>query len=208
LGKWKKTTDFDKRIGNLIEASIATKGAMLADSQIVPTLAKVCELLVNALSLGNKILLFGNGGSAADAEHLAAELVGRFAFNRPALQALALSVNTSCITAIGNDYGFDQVFARQIEALARPRDVAIGISTSGTSSNVLFAFSTARKIGLHTVALTGNTGGKLRGIVDYCVCVPSNETPRIQECHSLIGHILSELVEQTLFNKQRHVSGS
>jgi D-sedoheptulose 7-phosphate isomerase len=204
----KDTAEFEKRIGNLIEASIAAKKALLGDSQIVVTVAKVCELLVNALSQRNKILLFGNGGSAANAQHLAEESVGRFAFDRPALPALALSVNTSNLTAIGNDYGFNQGFARQIEALARPRDVAIGISTSGTSSNVLFAFSTARKIGLHTVALTGNTGGKLRGIVDYCVCVPSNETPRIQECHSLIGHILSELVEQTLFNKQRHVSGS
>jgi D-sedoheptulose 7-phosphate isomerase len=202
----KKTTDFDKRIGNLIEASIATKGAMLADSQIVPTLAKVCELLVNAISQGNKILLFGNGGSAADAQHLAAELVGRFAFDRPALPALALSVNTSNLTAIGNDYGFDQVFSRQIEALAHPGDVAIGISTSGTSSNVLCALSTARKMGLHTVALTGNTGEKLKGSVDHCVCIPSNETARIQECHGLIGHILAELVERAMFNKQGRAS--
>ena len=202
----KNTADFEKRIGNLIEASITTKRAMLADSQIVPTLAKVCELLVNALSLGNKILLFGNGGSAADAQHLAAEFVGRFAFDRPALQALALSVNSSCITAIGNDYGFDQVFSRQIEALARPGDVAIGISTSGNSSNVLSAFSTARKMGLHTVALTGNAGGKLKGSVDHCVCIPSNETARIQECHGLIGHIIAELVERAMFNKQGRAS--
>jgi D-sedoheptulose 7-phosphate isomerase len=204
----KNTTDFEKRIGILIEASIAAKRAMVADSHIVATLAKVCELLVNALRQGNKILLFGNGGSAADAQHLASEFVGRLAFDRPALPALSLSVNSSCVTAIGNDYGFDQVFARQIEALARPRDVAIGISTSGNSSNVLCAFSTARKMGLHTVALTGNSGGKLRGSVDHCICVPSNETPRIQECHCLIGHILSKLVEQTIFNKQHHVSGS
>lgn len=179
---------------------------MLADSEIVAALAKVCELLVSTLSQGNKILLFGNGGSAADAHHFAAELVGRFAFDRPALPALALSVNTSSITAIGNDYGFDQIFSRQIEALARPDDVAIGISTSGNSSNVLSAFATARKMGVHTVALTGKTGGKLKGHVDQCVCVPSNETPRIQECHGLIGHILSELVEQAIFNKQRGAS--
>jgi D-sedoheptulose 7-phosphate isomerase len=202
----KDTADFDGRIGKLIDASIATKRAMLADSQIVSILAKVCELLVNALSQGNKILLFGNGGSAADAQHLAAELVGRFAFDRPALPALALSVNPSCVTAIGNDYGFDQVFARQIEALARPGDVAIGISTSGNSSNVLSAFSTARKMGLHTVALSGKTGGKLKGSVDHCVCVPSNETARIQECHGLIGHILAELVERAMFQKQGRAS--
>ncbi len=202
----KNTAEFDGQVGKSIEASIATKQAMLGDSQIVATIAKVCELLVNALSLGNKIFLFGNGGSAVDAQHLAAELVGRFAFDRPALPALSLSVNPSCVTAIGNDYGFDQIFSRQIEALAHPGDVAIGISTSGTSSNVLCALSTARKMGLHTVALTGNTGGKLKGSVDHCVCIPSNETARIQECHGLIGHILAELIERAMFNKQGRAS--
>src|SRR6266849_1004424 len=152
----KNTVHFETQVGKLIEASIAAKKAMLGDSKMVSAVAKVCELLVKALSQGNKILVFGNGGSAADAQHLAAELVGRFAFDRPALPALSLSVNTPCITAIGNDYGFDQVFSRQIEALARPGDVAIGISTSSNSSNVLSAFSTARKMGLHSVALTGN----------------------------------------------------
>jgi D-sedoheptulose 7-phosphate isomerase len=203
----KNTADFERQIGNLIEASIVTKSAMLSDSQIVVTLAKVSEILVSALKQGNKVLLFGNGGSAADAQHIAAELVGRFAFDRPALPALALSVNTSCVTAIGNDYGFDQVFSRQIEALARPGDVAIGISTSGNSANVLRAMSTARKIGLHTIALTGRTGGNLKNTVDHCICVPSNETPRIQECHSLIGHIMSELVEREMFREEGRVSG-
>lgn len=202
----KNMADFERQIRTSIEASITAKRAMLADSEIVAGLAKVCELLVSTLSQGNKILLFGNGGSAADAQHFAAELVGRFALDRPALPALALSVNTSSITAIGNDCGFDQIFSRQIEALARPGDAAIGISTSGNSSNVLIAFTTARKMGVHTVALTGKTGGKLKNHVDHCVCVPSNETPRIQECHGLIGHILSELVEQAIFNKQRRAS--
>src|SRR5713101_1832677 len=204
----KNAADFERQVGNLIEASIATKQAMLGDSQIVATIAKVCELLVNALSQGNKILLFGNGGSAADAQHLAAELVGRFAFDRPALPALALSVNGSSVTAIGNDYGFDQVFSRQIEALARPGDVAIGISTSGNSSNVLHAVSTARKMGLHTIALTGRSGGNLRNSVDHCICVPSNESTRIQECHILIGHIISELVEREISPEEGRVSGS
>jgi D-sedoheptulose 7-phosphate isomerase len=117
-------------------------------------------------------------------------------------------VNTSSVTAIGNDYGFDQVFSRQLEALARPGDVAIGISTSGNSANVLRAMATARKIGLHTIALTGLTGGNLRNTVDYCICVPSNETPRIQECHILIGHIISELVEGEIFREEGRVSGS
>jgi D-sedoheptulose 7-phosphate isomerase len=204
----KNTADFERQIGNSIEASIATKKAMLSDSQIVVTVAKVSEILVKALKQGNKALLFGNGGSAADAQHIAADLVGRFAFDRPALPALALSVNTSCITAIGNDYGFDQVFSRQLEALARAGDIAIGISTSGNSANVLRAMSTARKMGLHTIALTGRTGGNLRNAVDYCICVPSNDTPRIQECHTLIGHIISELVEREIFQEEGGVSGS
>jgi D-sedoheptulose 7-phosphate isomerase len=134
--------------------------------------------------------------------------VGRFAFDRPALPALALSVNTSCVTAIGNDYGFEVVFARQIEALGHAGDVVIGISTSGNSKNVMRALSAARKMGLHTVALTGNTGGQMKDSADYCICVPSNETPRIQECHILIGHVIAGLVEQTVFHEQSCVSGS
>jgi D-sedoheptulose 7-phosphate isomerase len=204
----KQTNDFEHCVRELIEASIATKQGMLRSSEVLLTVAKVCEILVTALKQGNKALLFGNGGSAADAQHIAAELVGRFAFDRPALPALALSVNTSCVTSIGNDYGFDQVFSRQIEALARPGDVAIGISTSGNSANVLRAMSAARKIGLHTVALTGRTGGNLRNTVDHCICVPSNEKPRIQECHILIGHIISELVEREMFREEGRVSGS
>jgi D-sedoheptulose 7-phosphate isomerase len=200
--------DFEQRVSKLIQASITTKQYMLSSSEIVTTLAKVSELLVSALKQGNKTLLFGNGGSAADAQHIAAELVGRFAFERPALPALALSVNTSCVTAIGNDYGYDQVFSRQLEALSCPGDVAIGISTSGNSPNVVRAVITAKKRGLHTIALTGQTGGNLRNVVDHCICVPSNETPRIQECHILIGHILSELVEYEIFYEKGYVSGS
>jgi D-sedoheptulose 7-phosphate isomerase len=124
------------------------------------------------------------------------------------LPALALSVNTSSLTAIGNDYGFDVVFSRQIEALGRPGDVAIGISTSGNSPNVLRGVSVAQEMGLHTVALTNETGGKLKNAVDHCICVPSNETPRIQECHILIGHIIAELVEETIFHEQSSISRS
>ena len=204
----KQTIDFGHRVSELIEASIATMQGMLRSSEVLLTVAKASEILTSTLKQGNKALLFGNGGSAADAQHIAAELVGRFALERPALPALALSVNTSCVTAIGNDYGFDQVFSRQIEALARPGDVAIGISTSGNSANVLRAMSTARKMGLHTVALTGRTGGNLRNIVDHCICVPSNESPRIQECHILIGHIISELVEKEIFREEGRVSES
>ncbi len=204
----KQTNDFERRASELIEASIAAKQSLLRSQEVVSTIAKVSGILVDALKQGNKVLLFGNGGSAADAQHIAADLVGRFAFDRPALPALALSVNSSCLTAIGNDYGFDRVFSRQLEALARHGDVAIGISTSGNSLNVQNAMSVAKKIGLHTVALTGSTGGHLRNIVDHCIYVPSNETPRIQECHILIGHIISELVEQEIFHEEGRVSGS
>jgi len=168
----------------------------------------VSELLARALLEGNKVFFFGNGGSAADAQHIAAEFVGRFALERPALPALALSVNTSCVTAIGNDYGFDQVFSRQLEALARPGDIAVGISTSGKSPNVAMALAVAKTMKLRTVALTGRTGGTLRGNVEYCICIPSDETPRIQECHILIGHIISELVEREIFHEKSRVSGS
>lgn len=204
----KQKNDFEQRVSRSVQASIAVKERLLASPEIISIVAKTSEILVDALDEGNKLLLFGNGGSAADAQHIAAEFVGRFAFNRPALAALALSVNSSTLTAIGNDYGFDRVFARQIEALGRPGDVAIGISTRGNSPNVLRAMSAAKKIGMHTIALTGCAGGELRNAVDHCICVPSNETPRIQECHILIGHIISELVEQTIFHEQSCVSGS
>src|SRR5246500_1900444 len=182
-----QTADFERRVANSIGASIAVQQNLLRDSALVSSIAGVSEILLKALKSGNKLLLFGNGGSAADTQHIAAEFVGRFAFDRPALPALALSVNTSCVTAIGNDYGFDQVFSRQLEALGRPGDVAIGFSTSGNSPNVVSALSVSRQKGLHTIALTGCTGGKLKNEVDYCICVPSNDTPRIQECHILIG---------------------
>ncbi len=204
----KHINDFEHRVSELIQASITAKQSMLSNPDVVSTVAKVSEILVTVLKQGNKALLFGNGGSAAAAQHIAAELVGRFAFDRPALPALALSVNSSCVTAIGNDYGFDRVFSRQLEALARPGDIAIGISTSGNSSNIIHAMSAARKMGLLTVALTGSTGGNLRNSVDHCIRVPSNETPRIQECHILVGHIISELVEREIFHEEGRVSGS
>jgi D-sedoheptulose 7-phosphate isomerase len=203
-----RTSDFAQGVSRSIQASIAVGELLLGSAEVISMIAKASEILVDALNHGNKVLLFGNGGSAADAQHIAAEFVGRFAFDRPALPALALSVNSSSLTAIGNDYGFDQVFSRQIEALGRPGDVAIAISTSGHSPNVLRAMSAAKKTGLHTIALTGSTGGELRNAVDICICVPSSETPRIQECHILIGHIISDLVEQTIFHEQSCISGS
>src|SRR5277367_2991563 len=147
--------EFEYRVSKLIEASIAAKQKLLQDAILVSAIAVVSRVIIGAMRDGNKIFLFGNGGSAGDAQHIAAEFVGRFAFDRPALPALALSVNTSCVTAIGNDYGFDVVFSRQIEALARSGDVAVGISTSGQSPNVVRAMATAKKMGLQTVGLTG-----------------------------------------------------
>ncbi len=192
--------DLEIRAAGSIQASIAVKELLLSQKEVVPVIVSVSKLLVDAIRRGNKLLLFGNGGSAADAQHIAAEFVGRFAFDRPALPALALNANCSAVTAIGNDYGFDRVFARQIEALARGGDVAIGISTSGQSANVIEAISTARKMGLHTIGLTGSGATRLGGVVDHCICVPSTVTPRIQECHILIGHVIADLVEQTMFH--------
>jgi D-sedoheptulose 7-phosphate isomerase len=195
------TQEFERRVTELIEASITTKRSLLGSTEVLRMVAEASEALAQALKLGNKVLLFGNGGSAADAQHIAAEFVGRFGFDRAALPALALSVNGSSVTAIGNDYGFDRIFSRQVEAFGRSGDIAIAISTSGTSPNVIDAVLAARKIGLRTIALTGGTGGKLKDKVDYCVCVPSQSTPRIQECHILIGHIISELVEREIFGR-------
>jgi D-sedoheptulose 7-phosphate isomerase len=197
----KQTNNFEDRVSRLIQASMAVNQKLLRDAVLISTVAEVSRVIVGSLRQGNKILLCGNGGSAADAQHIAAEFIGRFAFDRPALPALALSVNTSCVTAIGNDYGFDLVFSRQVEALGQKGDIAIGISTSGNSTNVLNCMLSSKKLGLHTIALTGCSGGKLRNEVDFCLCAPSNETPRIQECHILMGHIISELVEHTLFRE-------
>lgn len=148
-----------------------------------------------ALAAGRKILLFGNGGSAADAQHIAAELVGRFSRERRALPALALTTNTSTVTAVGNDYSYDRIFARQVEAFGASGDVAIGISTSGKSPNVIEAIRVAESIGMLTAGMTGASGRDLAELVDYCLRVPSEKTPRIQEAHILIGHILCEIVD-------------
>jgi D-sedoheptulose 7-phosphate isomerase len=204
----KQPGDFAARIGRSIEASIRVKQALLEDRQLVLVIAKASETILSAFRQGRKLLLFGNGGSAADAQHVAAEFVGRFAFHRAALPAISLGVNTSCLTAIGNDYGFDQTFSRQVEALGQAGDVAMGISTSGNSQNVLQALETAKRMGLSTIALTGHSGGKLRNSadVDYCICAPTEETPRIQECHILMGHVICEIVEQELFDEKGRVS--
>ena len=201
---------FDQRVQESIANSVEAKQGLLGDSSLISLVGRISEVCLKALRSGNKVLLFGNGGSAADTQHIATELVGRFAFERPALPAIALSADTSALTAVSNDYGFDHVFSRQIEALGREGDVALGLSTSGNSPNVLRAISSAKKMKLHTIALTGKSGGKLKlcADLDYCVCVPSEATARVQECHMLIGHIICELVEEEMFYAQGRFPGS
>lgn len=164
----------------------------------LPQIEAAAQVLIACYRKGKKAIFFGNGGSAADAQHLAGELVGRFLRNRRAVPALALSTNSSTVTAIGNDFGYDQTFARQMEAWAEPGDVAVGLSTSGNSPNVLEALRVARERGATTVGLTGNDGGKMFSLCDICIVVPSNSTPRIQEAHIAVGHILCDLLEQSL----------
>jgi len=163
------------------------------------TIARTVETIAHGLRNGHKVLFFGNGGSAADAQHLAAELVGRFGPNRSPLPAISLATDTSVLTAVGNDYGYDKVFARQIEALGQSGDIAIAISTSGNSPSVLAAIDVARSKGLFTIGFTGETGGKMKDRVEVLFRVPSRETPRIQETHVMLGHILCELVDRELF---------
>jgi|SRR6202162_3534445 len=179
-----------------VERSLEVHDRFMKES--IPALAMAADALISAYRAGRKAIFFGNGGSAADAQHLAAEFVGRYLRQRGPLPALALNANSSAVTAIGNDYGYDEVFARQLEALAVPGDVAVGISTSGNSLSVIQAIRRARKLGLVTIALTGSTGGRLQEVVDVLIKVPSDETPRIQECHILAGHALCDAVEQTI----------
>jgi D-sedoheptulose 7-phosphate isomerase len=179
-----------------IEGSLEVHSRLL--SECLPALTAASDALVSAYRAGHKALFFGNGGSAADAQHLAAEFLGRYLRQRDPLPALALNANSSAVTAISNDYGYEQVFARQLEALAAPGDVAVGISTSGNSPSVIQALMCARRKGLFTIALTGRSGGRLHGLVDVLIAVPSEETPRIQECHILFGHALCDAVEHAV----------
>ena len=181
-----------------IQGSLDVKKTMLLDAHFHELIARAAMQVVKSLRAGGKVFFFGNGGSAADAQHLAAEFTGRYLKERQALPAMALSVNSSSVTAIGNDYGFDHVFARQLEAFGKEGDVAIGISTSGNSRNVIRAMEAAKSKSIFTIALTGASGGLLRDLVDCPICIPSEETPRIQECHILTGHIICEIAEEML----------
>ena len=165
---------------------------------LAPQIEKVSEVCIEALKNGNKIMFCGNGGSAADSQHLAAELVGRYKMNRPAMNAIALTVDTSILTAVGNDYGYDTIFERQVEGLGKEGDVLVGLSTSGNSKNVLLAFEMAKKKGIKTVAMTGKSGGKMKETADYTINVPSDTTNNIQEMHIAVGHLLCGVIEKEI----------
>jgi len=182
-------------VQEILAANMQVHATMREDSGLIATIARAAKAIREALERGNRLLIIGNGGSAADAQHLAAELVGRYRIERRALPALALSANSCSLTAIGNDYGFEDVFTRQVEAFAQPGDVLLCISTSGNSPNILRAALLGSALHVKTIGLTGAEGGKLKKCVDVCLCIPSSETPRIQEAHTLVIHTLAELVE-------------
>jgi D-sedoheptulose 7-phosphate isomerase len=179
-----------------IQDSIGLKQEILRT--LIPQIEKAAQKLTECLRAGNKILFFGNGGSASDSQHLTAEFVGRYEKDRRALAAISFTTDTSILTAVANDYGYDRVFERQMEALGKKNDVAIAISTSGNSKNVLAAVKRAREMGVYTIAFTGNTGGELKALVDLAIVIPSKKTSRIQESHIMIGHILCECVDDAL----------
>lgn len=189
------------RIREQIEASIAVKQALLADAGLLSQVQGLAEACLASLRAGGKIIFAGNGGSFADAQHLSAEFTSRFLFDRAPLASVVLAANNSAISAIGNDYGYEQIFSRELQAIGKPDDIFIAISTSGNSANILAATTTARNLGINTTALTGASGGRLSEICD-CVRVPSQDTARIQECHIMIGHIVCGQVEQAYFRGQ------
>lgn len=188
-----------EKIAGLFRASIEVKQAAMQDQALLARMQAAADATTAALKADKKILFCGNGGSAADAQHIAAELSGRFYHDREPLFAEALHVNTSYLTAVANDYGYDEVYARLVRAKGRPGDVLFGISTSGNSTNILRAFEQARERGMTVVAMTGETGGKMAGLCDILLNVPSRDTPRIQEVHILMGHIICQLVEEDYF---------
>jgi D-sedoheptulose 7-phosphate isomerase len=187
------------KIKKIISESVEVKNKLLQTETILKTVDEIASLMVSALKNGNRIYFCGNGGSAADAQHLAAEFSGRFYVDRDALPAEALHCNTSYMTAVGNDYGYDVVYARLIKGIGNKGDFLVGISTSGNSVNIIKAFEVARKKGIITVGFTGESGGKMKDLSDYLLNVPSSNTPRIQESHIMLGHIICQLVEEQYF---------
>jgi D-sedoheptulose 7-phosphate isomerase len=192
-----------EKIINQIKNSVELKQKLLESQDVLSAIEAAANAIISVFRNKKKLLIAGNGGSAADAQHLAAEFVNRFGFDRPGLPAIALTTDTSILTAIGNDSSFDRVFARQIEALGTPGDIFMGISTSGTSHNLMEALNACKKQEIMTIGLTGIYGGHMKDLCDICIKVPSGETPRIQEVHILAGHIICNLVEEELFSRQK-----
>jgi D-sedoheptulose 7-phosphate isomerase len=188
-----------EKIKNIVQASIDTKKKVLEDDQLLHTTDAIVNAIVDSLKKGHRIYFCGNGGSAADAQHLAAELSGRFYTDRHALRAEALHCNTSYLTAVANDYDFDMIYARLVEGIADAGDVLVGLSTSGNSQNIIKAFEIARQKKMITVGFTGESGGNIKPLCDYLINIPSKDTPRIQESHILLGHIICQLVEEKYF---------
>ena len=195
-----------EKIRSILAASIDVKQQILADTELLNNIAASAQQITKAFQQKNRIYLCGNGGSAADAQHLAAEFSGRFYTDRKALPAEALHVNTSYLTAVANDYSYDVVYARLIEGISNPGDILIGLSTSGNSTNVVKAFETARTMGVITIGFTGKDGGKMRDLSNLWIGVPSQNTPRIQEAHITIGHIICQLVEEAYFQSNEPTS--
>jgi D-sedoheptulose 7-phosphate isomerase len=187
------------KIKNIIEASVETKQKILQDETLLTTIQKVVDVITDAFKKGKRVYFCGNGGSAADAQHLAAEFSGRFYTDRKALPAEALHCNTSYLTAVANDYGYDAVFARMIDGIGNQGDILVGLSTSGNSANIIKAFEVAKEKQMITIAFTGITGGQMKNICNYLINVPSADTPRIQESHIMIGHIICQLVEENMY---------
>jgi D-sedoheptulose 7-phosphate isomerase len=198
----------NSNIQTLIAASIEVKRQVLADVALQETIQKVIEVITNAFRQGNKVLFCGNGGSAADAQHLAAEFSGRFYKDRKALPSEALHCNTSYITAVANDYSYEVIYSRLVDGMCVAGDVLIGLSTSGNSGNIIKAFEAAREKKVITIGFTGASGGKMKAVSDYLINIPSSDTPRIQESHILVGHIVCQLVEANLFDNHAAPGGS
>ena len=188
-----------QKIKDIIQSSIDVKTKILSDEKLLQTLNDSVAVMVKAFENGNKVLFCGNGGSASDAQHLAAELTGRFYTDRDALPAEALHCNTSYLTAVANDYSYDVIYSRLIKGIGKPGDVLVGLSTSGNSKNIVSAFETAREKGMITIGFTGSTGGKLKALSDHLINIPSDDTPRIQESHITVGHIICQFVEEIYF---------
>ena len=190
----------NNKIQQIIRASIETKQQILDNTELPAMIEKVVDVIINAFKNDNRVYFCGNGGSAADAQHLAAEFSGRFYTDRKALPAEALHCNTSYLTAVANDYGYDVVYSRMIDGIGQQGDILLGLSTSGNSENIIKAFEVAKQKKMITIAFTGETGGKMKALSDYLINIPSKDTPRIQESHIMVGHIICQMVEEKIFD--------